>query len=151
MKKLNSIALISLASIGFIGAMLPSILNPEKAFAQSDCYMITGAGQYIDLSKICDAPQPVRSSGNRVVNEERNVSNANLIDNLPIQIINNNSPRRYVTVTRKSFTIIPERGTVRSNYINSVSDRYNNTGNRILTISDPYFSGSQPIIYRYQK
>ena len=153
MKKLNRIFFISLASMGFLASVLPAILTPKKAVAQSqfDCYMITETGQRINLSNICDAPRPVRSSSSRRVEEERNLTRANLIDNLPIQIINNNSPRRYVTLTRKEYTIIPIRGTARNNFLDLVSDRYNNTGNRILTISDPYFSASPPIIYRYQK
>jgi len=151
MKKSNKLLFLSAASIGLIGSLLLAVLNPGKVVAQSDCYLINENGQYIDLSNICDAPRPVSSSRSREVTQGRNITNANSIDNLPIQIINNNAPRRYVTVTRKSYTIIPERGIVRNDFINSVSDRYNNTGNRILTISDPYFSGSEPIIYRYQK
>ncbi|ELS01668.1 hypothetical protein Xen7305DRAFT_00013730 [Xenococcus sp. PCC 7305] len=151
MKKLN-ILLISLASIGFIGSLLPNLVNPEKAVAQSDCYMVGVNGEYTDLSSICDAPRPVRSSRSRRASEGGNISNANVIDNLPpIQIINNNSPRRYVTLTRKNTTIIRHRGTIRHNFLDSISGRYNNTGNRILTISDPYFSGSEPIIYRYRR
>ena len=153
MKKLNRILLISAASIGFLASSLPTIVSPKKAVAQSqfDCYMITETGQRIDLSNICDAPRPVRSSRSRRIEEERSLNRANLIDNLPIQIINDNSPRRYVTVTRREYSIIPTRSTARNDFLDLVSDRYNNTENRILTISDPYFSGSPPIIYRYQK
>ena len=151
MKKSNKLLFLSAASISLIGSLLLAVLNPGKAAAQSDCYLIDQSGQYIDLTNICDAPRPVSSSRSREVREERNLTNANLVDNLPIQIINNNAPRRYITVTRKNYTIIRERGIVRNDFLNSVSDRYNNTGNRILTISDPYFSGSEPIIYRYRK
>ncbi len=153
MKKLNSILFISVASIGFLAASLPDIFSPRQAVAQSqfDCYMITESGQRIDLSNICDAPRPVRSSRSRRVDEERNLTRANFANNPPVQIINNNSSNRYVTVTRKDYAFIPFRGTVRNNFLDLISDRYNNTENRILTISDPYFSGSPPIIYRYQK
>ena len=153
MKKLNRILFISVASIGFLASSLPAIFSPKKAVAQSqfDCYMITETGQRIDLSSICDAPRPVRSSRSRRVEEERNLTRANLIDNLPVQIINDYSPRRYVTLTRNEYTIIPTRSTARNNFLDLVRSRYNNTENRILTISDPYFSGSPAIIYRYQK
>ena len=153
MKKLNTILFISVASVGFIASSIPAIFNPEKAVAQSqfDCYMIDETGQRIDLSEICDAPRPVRSSRSRRVEEERNLARANLIDNLPIQIFNDSAPRRFVTLTRKDFVTIRDRGTARNEFLDSIGDRYNNTGNRILTVSDPYFTGSPPIIYRYQK
>lgn len=153
MKNLNRIFFISVASIGFLAASLPAIFSPKKAVAQSqfDCYMITETGERIDLAKICDAPRPVRSSRAREADEQSTLNRASLVDNLPIQIINNNSPRRYVTITRREYTIIPTRNIVRNGFLDLVSDRYNNTGNRILTISDPYFSASPPIIYRYQR
>ena len=153
MKNLNRILFFSVASIGFLVASLPAIFSPQKAVAQSqfDCYMITETGERIDLSKICDAPRPLRSSRSRRVEEEINLSRANLVDNPPIQIFNDNSPRRFVTLVRKESGIISNRSTARDEYLDFVSDYYNNTGNRILTVSDPYFSGSPPIIYRYQK
>lgn len=153
MKKSNRILFISVASIGFLASLFPALFNPEKAVAQSqfECYMIDESGQRIDLSEICDAPRPIRSSSSRVVEEEINLGRANLLDNLPIQIINDSSPRRFVTLSSKDFATISERGTMRNQYLDSVSDRYNNTGNRILTVSDPYFSASPPIIYRYRR
>ncbi len=153
MKKLNRILFVSVASIGFIASSIPALFNPEKAVAQSqfDCYMIDETGQRIDLSEICDAPRPVRSSRSRRVDEERNLARANLVDNLPIQIFNDSSPRRFVTFTRKEYAVVPNRDTARNNFLDFFSDRYDNTGNRILSVTDPYITGSPPIIYRYQK
>ncbi len=153
MKNLNRILFISVASIGFLASALPAIFSPKKAVAQSqfDCYMITETGQRIDLSAICDAPRPVRSSRSRRVEEQRNLTRANLIGNPPIQIINDNFPRRFVTLIRNESGVVTNRRTIRNDFLDSVSVRYNNTGNRILTVSDPYFTGSPPIIYRYRR
>ena len=153
MKKLNRILFVSVASIGFIASSIPAIFNPDKAVAQSlfECYMIDETGQRIDLSEICDAPRPVRSSRSRRFEEERNLARANLINNPPVQIYNDSSPRRFVTFVRKDYAIVPNRDTARNNFLDLFSDRYNNTDKRILTVGDPYFTGSPPIIYRYQK
>ena len=153
MKKLNRILFVSVASIGFIASAIPAIFNPDKAVAQSlfVCYMIDETGQRIDLSEICDAPRPVRSSRSRRFEEERNLARANLINNPPVQIYNDSSPRKYVTFTSKDFVTIRDRGTARNNFLDSISDRYDNTDKRILTVGDPYLTGSPPIIYRYQK
>ena len=151
MKKFNKALFLSATGIGLISSLLLAAFNPGKAIAQSECYLIDQNGQRIDLSKICDAPRPVRSRSSRVNEEELNLTRANLVENIPIQIINNNSPRRYITITRKNYTIIPDRSIVRSGFLDSVSYQYNNTENRILRVSDPYFSGTAPIIYRYQR
>ena len=171
MKKLNRILFISVASIGFLSSSLPAIFNTERAVAQSqfDCFMIDETGQYTDLSAICDASKRIRSNRTqRVVNEEGDRANADTINHIPIQIINDSFPRRYITRIRTPseinpfripsgispypYRVLPDLGPARREFLGSLSALYNYPQNRILgPISDPYFSGSPLIIYRYRK
>ncbi|MGK7899488.1 MAG: hypothetical protein AB4372_39215 [Xenococcus sp. (in: cyanobacteria)] len=162
MKKLNRIFFISLASMGLLASVLPAILSPKQAVAQSqfDCYMITESGQRIDLSRICDASQRNRlNRSQRVVQEEGDDIEANAVNNVPIQVINNSFPRSYRKRTRiysgispYPYRVIPNLGPASNRFLSSLTGEYNYRQNRILgPISDPYFSGSPAIIYRYQK
>ena len=162
MKNLNRILFLSVASIGFLASTLPAIFSPKKAVAQSqfECYMITEIGQRIDLSKICDASKRNRPNrSQRVVQEEGDGAEANAVNNVPIQVINNSFPRRYRKRTRiysgispYPYRVIPDLGPASNKFLGSLSAEYNYPQNRILgPISDPYFSGSPVIIYRYQK
>ena len=171
MKKLNRILFISVASIGFISSSLPAIFNAERAVAQSDfdCFMIDETGQYTDLSTICDASKRVRSNRNqRVVKEKGDLANADNINYIPIQVVNDSFPRRYVTRIRTPseinpfripsgispypYRVIPDLGPARREFLGSLSAKYHYPQNSILgPISDPYFSSSPPIIYRYRR
>ncbi len=164
MKKLNRILFISVASIGFVSSSLPAIFNVERAVAQSqfDCFMIDEIGQYTDLSAICDASKRNRLNlTERAVKKEgdSDESEANVVNHIPIQVIDDSFPRRYRNrrriysgISPYPYRVIPDLGPASNKFLSSLSPTYNYLQNRILgPISDPYFSGSPPIIYRYQK
>lgn len=162
MKKLNRILLVSVASIGFIGSLLPAIFSPKKVVAQSqfECYMITETGQRIDLSSICDTAKRIRSNrSQRVVKEEVSPASTNAINHVPIQVINDSLSGRYTNrrriysgISPYPYRVLPNLGQARNEFLSSLTGEYHYPQNRILgPISDPYFSGSPPIIYRYQR
>ena len=163
MKNLNKILFVSVASIGFLAASLPNIFSPKKAVAQSqfECYMITETGQRIDLSSICDTSKRIRSNrSQRVVREEVPSASTNAINNnVPIQVINDSLSGRYTNrrriysgISPYPYRVLPNLGQARYEFLSSLTGEYRYPQNRILgPISDPYFSGSPPIIYRYQK
>ncbi len=167
MKKSNKILFVSVASIGFIASAIPAIFNPDKAVAQSQfgCYMIDEIGQRIDLSKICDASK--RNRANRPpkeVNKDASQNEANVVNHIPIQVNNDGLTRRYRRGRRRTYSsgitgispfpyrVLPDLGPVNHRFIGALSPTYPYSQNRILgPISDPYFSSSPPIIYRYIK
>ena len=162
MTKLNRILFISVASIGFVASSIPAIFNAEKAVAQSqfECFMIDELGQYTDLSAICDASKRIRANrSQRVVNESGDRDKLSNVNNIPIQVINDSVPRRFRHRSRIDsrispfpYRVLPDLGPASNKFLGSLSPTYNHRQNRILgPISDPYFSSSPPIIYRYYK
>ncbi len=167
MKKLHRVLFISVASIGFLSSSLPALFNTEKAVAQSqfDCFMIDETGQYTDLSAICDASKRIRSNGSQravsdegIVNDEGNLANANATNNIPIQVINDSFPSRYVTRIRRNSATFRARDTLRSDFIDRENAGAFNDFRILGPISDPYyigrptsFRGKPYVIYRYLK